>query len=511
MSKDRSTLHSFSILTVITITEKIIAFVFEAIIAAVIGTNAVTDGYFTTAEMFTLIDSAFLSAITVVALNRYAFHVKNEGEEKGFEALSNLQSFYLILMVAVTVLVFSFARPLSYVVAPGYDDNARNIVIRCIRVMSVIPSVVCVTSIGLAVLRQKKMFGITGLKSLFISLVGIAGVLIFGRGELTNADVLSISFVISMVSYCVLVTLSVRKYGKIKLRVPKFNAELKNTLKMLLPLMVSYGVARVALMVDKIVASTLAEGSVSALTYSHSLYKVVGAIFITNLSTIILTDFNNLCAKNEIEKVRNKIISTVSAMTLVLIPITVVSVFNSEEIVKIVYERGKFSSEATVLVGSVLLFYALNFIPAMIHGVYNQALYGFGDTLKPMIIAAVAVVVNLGTSIPLAMLIGLPGVAIGTLVSSICTVILARIAIKKYIPDYHGCYTLKYLLKVLASGVVCIAGVIAVTMLIKNAFWSFAVSTVVAFGLFGMMLILLKEEVCMSYFKTICKKLSKKH
>ena len=42
-------------------------------------------------------------------------------------------------------------------------------------------------------------------------------------------------------------------------------------------------------------------------------------------------------------------------------------------------------------------------------GIYNQALYAFGDTLKPMIVAVFSVIVNLGTSIPLTLLIGLPG------------------------------------------------------------------------------------------------------
>ena len=96
-------------------------------------------------------------------------------------------------MLGLTVLIFVFARPLSFVVAPGYSEEARQVVVRCIHVMSVIPSIVCVTTIGLAVLRQKKDFGITALKSLFISVVGIASVIIFGRKELKNADVLSVA------------------------------------------------------------------------------------------------------------------------------------------------------------------------------------------------------------------------------------------------------------------------------------------------------------------------------
>ena len=347
MSKEKSTLHSFSLLAGITIVEKIIAFVFQAYIAAIIGTNSITDGYFTSAELFTLIDSAFLSAITVVALNRYSYHVNNESEEEGFAALSNLQSFYLPLMVLLSIVLFSAARPLSFIVAPGFGAEARVIVVRCIRVMAVIPTIVCVTSIGLAILRQKKKFEITGLKSLFISVVGIISLLLFGRVEQKNADILSVAFVISMVLYCILVSISIRKYGKIRIHKPFVNPEIKRTFSMLLPLMASYGVGRLSLMVNKVVASTLAVGSVSVLTYAHALYKVVGAVFVSNLSTIVLTDFNNMCARNDLAAITTKMRRTISTMTLVLIPITIVTMLNSNEIVKIVFERGKFSSNST--------------------------------------------------------------------------------------------------------------------------------------------------------------------
>lgn len=506
MPKKRTILHSFSLLTSITIIEKIIAFIFEAIIAAYIGTGVITDGYFSSASLFNLVDSAFLSAITVVALNRYAYHVNKEGEKVGFQVLSNLQSFYLPLMLGLSIGIFVLAKPLSFIVAPGYGKEARNVVVRCIRVLSCTPPVICFTSISLAVLRQKKRFEITSLKSLFISVVGIISVVTFGRNELKNADLLSGAYAFSMVAYCALVILSTRKYGKVRIHRPFVNSELKESLKMLIPLMVSYGVGRIALMIDSIIASTLQAGSVSALTYSHSLYRVVGAIFVTNLCTIILTDFNNLCAKNETAKVENTMRRTISTMTLILIPITIVTVFNANEIVKIVYERGKFSSDATALVSGVLLFYALNFVPVMIQGIYNQAFYAFGDTMKPMIIAVFSVVLNLATSIPLTAIIGLPGVAIGTVISTIGAVVFGKIVLREYLPEYKGAYTLDFLWKTILSCTVCIVAVFLTSRKIHGALVSFVVSTLVAFISFLGSTVVLKEEVTVSYIKSFLDK-----
>ncbi|MBQ9944064.1 MAG: polysaccharide biosynthesis C-terminal domain-containing protein [Clostridia bacterium] len=508
MSKSKSIFKSFSLLAVITIVEKIIAFVFEASIAANIGANKITDGYFITAEFFTLIDSAFLSAATVVALRQYTHYVMANDEQQGFRLLSRFQSVYLPVILFVSIAVFCLAVPLSYVIAPGYSEEARSIVIRCIRFMAFVPCVSCVTSVGLAVLRQKKEFLITGLKSLFISVVGIASVFLFGRNS-RNADLLSIAYAISMVLYCVLVMLFTRRYGVLKLCKPVLDNEIKNLFKKLFPLMISYGVARVALMVDKTVASFLGTGAVSQLTYAHSLYKVVGAIFVTNLTTIILTDFNNLCSRNETEKVSRLARKTISMMTLMLIPVTIVSFFNASNIVKIVYERGEFAANLSASVGSVLMFYALNFVPVMIQGIYNQALYAFGDTKKPMWISVTSVVVNLGLSIPLSFVVGLAGIAIGTVASALVTIVLQRIVLKKYLPDYKGGYSRDFLWKAGAASAVCLLAVFAVSQFVSNAYLSFGLSTIVGFSSFLIVMILLKENYSLSALKQVVAKFKK--
>mgnify|MGYP003290928013 CR=1 FL=1 len=105
-----------------TLSEKIIAFVFEAIIAAYLGQSIITDAYFSAAELFTMIDSSFLSSLTVVALNRFAYHLNNEDKNKAFDSMSNILAFYLPLMMLIGVGLFVLAEPLSYLAAPGFDS-----------------------------------------------------------------------------------------------------------------------------------------------------------------------------------------------------------------------------------------------------------------------------------------------------------------------------------------------------------------------------------------------------
>ncbi len=496
--KRPSIAKSFSLLTILTLFEKVVAFIFQAIIASLLGTSAETDAYFSSSELFGVFEVAVISTLTVASLNKFIYHLNCEGESGAFDFISKLLSFYIPIVTILSVCIFVFAVPLSYLTAPGFSKESRKILVLCIRVMSVIPIIECFTAIGMAVLRQKKRFGITGLKSLFISVIGILFVVVFYKSDINSATILSFAYVISMFLFCVLTMIYVRKYGKLKLVKPKFDSEIKDTLYTILPLVMSYGITRATLMIGKTIASFLGDGAVSQLTYAHNLFAVVSAMFVTNLTTILLTDFNELLAVREYGKVEDKIKSVASIMTILLIPITIVSVVCSEDVVGIVYERGQFTSDITSLVANVLMIYALSFIPAMIYGIYNQVFYAVGDTKTPMWIAIANIIVNVSISLLLIKKLGLQSVALASLLSSIVASILCKIKVKKYLTEYNGCYSVKFICSCVVAGIFCTVCALCVKAAQLPSLLSFLATTVVSFFSFLLVLLILKDPNLMA-------------
>ena len=248
-------------------------------------------------------------------------------------------------------------------------------------------------------------------------------------------------------------------------------------------------------MIDKIISSLLGDGQVSALTYSHTLYRVVESIFISNLGIILLTDFNELMANKTYDAAINKIKKVVTAMILLLIPITVTSIICSKEIVKIVYERGRFTDETTVQVAGVLVFYALNFVPAMIHALFNQVFYSAGDTKTPMRTALICVIVNFGISLPLVYLIGLPGVAIGTVVSTVAAAIICRIKVRKHLPRYKGAFGIRFVLSCLCALAVSTTLSLLTHMIRVPALFSFLFVATVSFISFWLVMFAVRDSV----------------
>lgn len=70
--------------------------------------------------------------------------------------ISDLISAVLPIAVIVSILFVAFSTPLSYLISPGSTSEARILVIRCIKVLAVLPPIIAVSSIALAVLRYKK-------------------------------------------------------------------------------------------------------------------------------------------------------------------------------------------------------------------------------------------------------------------------------------------------------------------------------------------------------------------
>ncbi len=485
--------------------EKVLAFVYQAIVAAVLGAGVVTDCYFSASQLFDLIDSTVLGALVVVVLNRYANICEEKDENAGHKFLSSLNSLLTIVMAGLAVLTFIFAEPFSHLIAPGFDAAARPELVKCIRILCVIPPIMVFATIAQGLLRQKKCFIIVNSRSLCISLCGMFVVLVFSMRHPDNADILCYGYVAANLVFALLLFFRSRSFGRIGYARPRFDEDTKKLFVLAGPAIISKGVVRISLMIDQIIASTLGKGSVSHLNYAHSLYNIVSSLLIVNLCIIMLTDFTNLCVKKKYDEIVNKLHVSASSILLLLAPVSLLTVCYSREIVAIAYQRGAFKADSTEAVGSLLLFYAIGFVPALLNSLYTQVLHSFGKMRIAMINTVVSFALNITISIVLSIFLGIIGIAIGTTTSSLLVVLLYKRAVKKCLPGLKSVFTLKYVLKLLGGLAGCLLAIAAAKLFIRSSLLSFAAATLVGFALFAALLILLNEKTIMGYIHKLKK------
>lgn len=500
MANKKSTARSFGILSGLTIIEKIISFVYQAFIASVLGASIITDSYFAASQLITFVDKTLFAGLTIALLNYYALKLAHDGRESAIIFLSNSFSWTVLISLAASMGTFLFARPMSLIIAPGFSEAARKLLIRDIHILSLIPLMVGCIAVTSTILRFESDFFAIGLKSLFLSSFGIICLMVISTTGAKETISLAYGQLAAIISYFAFILLRSRRYGTITLQKPEWNSDQKRVIELLLPLMVSNGISRISLMIDRIIASNTGTGGVSYITYSHTLYDVIHTLLIANLSTVLLTDFVSLVAEGKTEALKNKIEDAHTVIIYVLSIVTVISLFFSREIVEIIYLRGSFTDYAAEQTGRLLFCYAICFVFSATNNIYIRAYYAFGKNKETMYVSFVSIVVNITSSLILTRFIGLPGVAVGTIIGSVLMTILYSFGIRRMLPDYRGLLVPQ---KILHIGIIFLLSAVASIMIkavIHNPLVSFILATTIS-GLLsaGALMILGDKYICMNW------------
>lgn len=133
----------------------------------------------------------------------------------------------------------------------------------------------------------------------------------------------------------------------------------RELLQQLLPIAAGTMMMSGTTLIDQVMASSLASGSVAALSYASKLTGVIVSVGSMALATAFLPHFSRMVAERDVPGIRT-ILRQYSMLILVLTGIvTLVLVFGSEPIARLLYGRGAFDETAVALVAEVQWMYAL--------------------------------------------------------------------------------------------------------------------------------------------------------
>ena len=161
------------------------------------------------------------------------------------------------------------------------------------------------------------------------------------------------------------------------------------------PVFVGVAVNQVNGLVDKTLASTLVEGSISALNYANKLNEFVMGIFIVSITSVIYPLLSKLSAANNKEEFNNSIVKSINYVILLVIPISIGAMVLSTPIVKLLFERGAFDLRATQMTSSALFCYSIGIIGFGLRDILSRVFYSIQDTKTPMINGAIAMALNI--------------------------------------------------------------------------------------------------------------------
>ena len=418
--------------TIILVLGYLLSFVKEAVIANYFGVSAAVDAYTIAIQIPVLLFSFVSVAVQSVVIPIYSDILINKGKQDADRYVHNLISLLLIITSVIVIIGEVIAGPLVYLFSPGFSPETHKLCIELLRVSFPTLILSVVSQVLVAVLNVHKRFiwpsfavyflniGIIGLVVLMHSSMGILSACV---GQLLGEGMRCL--------FLVFLALSVYHF-RFDFRVK--NEEVRQTLKMSVPVLWSISIAEINAMINRMVASFLFVGSIAALTYANKISSVLMQLFVSAITTVVYPLYAESSANNDIGQLNNRVNLTLAAYSLFVIPLMAGILVFKREIIEVAFARGAFDLDAVELTQSILGWYTVGLLFMSFRNTLTNVFYSMKDTKTPAVNATIGVVINIVLNLTLPFIMGVQGLALATSISAI--VITTRLM---FLLNKHHC------------------------------------------------------------------------
>lgn len=165
------------------------------------------------------------------------------------------------------------------------------------------------------------------------------------------------------------------------------------------PRLVGVAVVQLNFWVNIWLASQMAPGSVSGLSYGFSLMLMAQAVIAQSVAIAAMPTFSAQHALGKQDEMRFSLASSLRGVILLALPASVGLMVLRQPIISLLYQRGEFDERSVQIVAWALLWYAAGMLGHSIMEILTRAFYAQHDTKTPVIIGTVAMLLNVVFSI----------------------------------------------------------------------------------------------------------------
>jgi putative peptidoglycan lipid II flippase len=170
----------------------------------------------------------------------------------------------------------------------------------------------------------------------------------------------------------------------------------RRVLGLMLPVTLTIGLVNVNFLVDTLFASRLLDPELApaAIDKAFRLYMLPQGIFAVAVTTVLFPLLARLAARGDTAGLRRALDGGLRQIAFLLFPAGLLSIVLAEPIVRLVYQRGEFTAEDTVIVAQCLQAFSIGLVFNGWMLILNRSFYAVQTNWTPTAIALGAVALN---------------------------------------------------------------------------------------------------------------------
>ncbi|MCF6197916.1 MAG: murein biosynthesis integral membrane protein MurJ [Hyphomicrobiaceae bacterium] len=412
---------SFATVGVFTLMSRVLGFVRDIMIAAVLGTGPVAEAFVVAFRFPNLFRRLFAEgAFNSAFIPLFAKRLEGEGRAQAKLFAEQSMAVLIFALIVVTALAEIFMPFLMLGMAGGFSDTPEKFDLAVLLTRITMPYLLFVSLLALfsGILNAFHKFAAAAAAPVILNLVfiaALAGMAVINLGNTEQAGVvLAWAVSIGGLLQLLAVMVAAKKIGMaLKLRLPRLTPGVKRLLKLGIPGVIAGGVVQINIVIGTLIAS-MQDQAVAWLYYADRLYQLPLGVVGIAIGVVLLPDISRLLRAGKDEAAHDSQNRSMEFSLLLTLPAAVALAVVPQPLIQVLFERGHFGAHDTQMVGMALMAFAFGLPAFVLIKVFQPGFFAREDTKTPMVFATISIAVNIVVSLALFPYMGHIGIAIAT-------------------------------------------------------------------------------------------------
>ena len=388
-----------------------LVFITQIVIAALFGADANMDAFLAASTVPKYLIAVLIGSLSMVFVPVFIDYMATSREDEAWEIASSVINLCFLLLVVLTVLGMVFPSVILRLIAPGLHETTHFLAVKIALITWPGILAIAIISLLISISQSQFRFGwpaavpvIGAAASLLLTVVfsklwGIVGLAVATTGGL-------------VLQACLLLPIALRT-GRYRLSLDWRHPGVVKVLTLFLPLLLVNLISKSTSIVERFLASSMSEGSISHLNYASNLSLAAILLISTGITTVIFPRMAVNVARNDMAGLKHSMSSGLRFMWLAVAPAMALGIALALPLVSAAFLRGQFNAADAVAVASLLKIYLLSLPGACLAGITGRSLYALKDTRIIAVIGSIESIAYLFYTYYLAHYFGTIGVAWG--------------------------------------------------------------------------------------------------
>ena len=408
-------LHAFFTVSGFTLISRVLGFVRDQMLAAIIGPGATLDAWFAAFRLPNMFRRTFADgAMSAAFVPLFKGRLENAGEAKAKAFASGIFTLLLLILAPLIALLILF-MPQVMGLLTEFEPESQTFELAVIFGRIMIPYLLLMTLLALigAILDALGRFGPKAIAPSMLNVILVLALIGVAQFDWAAGAILAWSTLIAGFAQLFIVLIPAAAMGwlprlNFNFRPGPFLTKMGNGI-------IANGGGQISSLIVMVLATSQA-GDFSRLNFADRLYQLPIGLIGVALTTVLLSSLTGLVARGE--STHHQMDRSFDLAWLLSIPMALACAFHAEFLFQGLFQVGRFTAIDTAIAGLALTGYAIGIPAAVGQKILQPLFFAHQDYRNPMVHTLTGMAVAVALAFALYPSFGIFGIALATSVAS---------------------------------------------------------------------------------------------